>query len=291
LTGRVRGALRSVRASAFVRGALGSNEGRIGVILVILIVGLALLGPFFSPYSPTETVGLPFEPPSGSHWLGTEELGRDTLSRFLHGGATLIAVSFLATGLAYVIGIPFGLAAGYKRGAADHATSALADLLLVFPPIVFVLVVVAALGSGLVLVIVAIAVVHAPRVYRLVRAATLDISTQEYVEAAVGRHESVPSIVGREILPNIWPWIRTDFGVRFTGSVILFASLSYLGFGQSPPASNWGQMISENKQALLTQPVVVLVPAATIALLTIGVNLVAESLNRGAGRSVVGRGV
>lgn len=282
---------RRVRRSLFVRGSLDSAVGRVGLALVVLICAVALLGPLLSPYSPTDTVGVPFAGPSPAHLLGTDTLGRDVLSRFLYGGRALIAVAFMATMLAYVVGIPLGMAAGFQRGPFDLAAIAVCDLVLSFPPLVFVLVLLAAAGPQLWLVIISIATIHAPRVVRISRAVTLDIATQEFVEAAVARGERLPAILYRDILPNIWTPVLADFGIRLTGSVILFSSLSYLGFGQEPPAADWGLMISENRTGLLIQPWVVVVPAVTIALLAIGVNLVADAVARSAGRSVVARDV
>jgi peptide/nickel transport system permease protein len=280
-----------VRRSIFVRGPISTPVGRIGLVLVVLICAIALFGPILSPYSPIDTVGIPFAGSSAAHPLGTDTLGRDALSRFLYGGRALIAVSFSATILAYVVGIPLGMAAGFRRGFFDVGAIALADLVLSFPPLVFVLVLLAAAGPQLWLVVISIATIHAPRVVRISRAVTLEVATQEFVEAAIARGEGLISILRQDILPNTWTPVLADFGIRLTGSVILFSSLSYLGFGQAPPAADWGLMISENRTALLIHPLVVIVPAMTIALLAIGVNLVADAVARSAGHSVVGRGV
>jgi len=160
-----------------------------------------------------------------------------------------------------------------------------------FPPIVLVLLLVAGAGTGLAIVTVAIAAVHCPRVVRIVRAVTLDVGTREFVEAALARGERMRSILRRDILPNILTPVLADFGIRLAGSVILFASLSYLGFGQAPPASDWGLMISENQAGLLVQPWVIVAPAVAIALLTISVNLISDSIARSVGRTITSRAV
>lgn len=272
-----------------VRGILASWGGRVGLGLVVAIVLLALLGPFVSPWSPTEVVGLPLSAPNAAHPLGTDTLGRDVLSRFLHGGGTLVLVAALATLLAYVAGIPIGMGAGYRGGVLDFGALGFADLVLSLPPIVFVLVLLAALGPQLSVVIIGIAVIHMPRVVRISRSVTIEISRSEYLEAAVARGEALSAILLRDVLPNILTPVLADFGVRLTGSIILFSSLSYLGLGQPPPAADWGLMISENRVALLVQPWVLIVPALTIALLTIGANLIADGIARSVGRSVVSR--
>jgi peptide/nickel transport system permease protein len=221
--------------------------------------------------------------------MGADALGRDALSRYLNGGQVLVAVAFAATIFAYVIGIPLGMAIGYRRGFFDLAAIALADLILAFPAIIFVLVLAAAAGTSLLVVIIGIATINLPRVVRIARTVTIDLVTREFVEASIARGESLLSILRSDILPNIWTPILADFGIRLTGSIILFSSLSYLGFGQQPPAADWGLMISENRVALFLQPWVIVVPALTIALLCIGVNLIADGVARSAGHSIVGR--
>jgi peptide/nickel transport system permease protein len=274
-----------------VRGVLASSGGRLGCVLIGLIVLLVVIGPHVAPKSPSEIVGTPFMKPSGSALLGTDFLGRDGLSRFLVGGGALVVGALLATLLAYAIGIPIGMAAGYLRGGIDLGAVGLSDLVISFPPIVFILVLLAGAGTGLTIVIIAIAAVYVPRIVRIVRAVTMEISTREFVEAAVARGERVPSILWRDILPNIWTPVLADFGIRLTGAVIVVSSISYLGLGPPPPAANWGLMISENRLGALTQPWVVVVPALTIGIFAIGVNLLADAVARSVGRSVVGRGV
>jgi peptide/nickel transport system permease protein len=276
-----------LRRNRLIGGALGSTSGRIGVGLLALIVAIALLGPLLAPYGATEIVGPPFQKPSSAHLLGTDGLGRDALSRFLDGGRTLLTIALASAVLATTVGVLLGMLAGYRGGALDLSTIAVSDLIVAFPPIVFVLLLVAGAGTGLLVVTLAIAVVNMPRIFRLVRTATLEVSTQEFVEAAFARGEPPSSILRRDILPNIWTLVLADFGLRVAGCVILFSSLSYLGLGQAPPAADWGLIIGENRAALLVQPWVVIAPALAIALLTVSVNLVADAIARSIGRSVL----
>jgi peptide/nickel transport system permease protein len=270
-------------AHPIVRAVLFSRSGRIGAALGAAVVLLATLGPLVAPYGPTEVIAAPFQPPSAEHLLGTDMLGRDGLSRVLSGGGTLILVALLSTALAYVAGVPLGLLMGYRGGRLDLAVGSLVDVLVAFPPVIFVLLLVAGLGASLPVVILAIAALHAPRVVRITRAVSAALAVQDYVEAAVLRGERTSAILVHELLANAWTPILADFGIRVAGSVILFASLSYLGFGLAPPAADWGLMVSENRFAIFAQPWVVLVPTLLIAFLTVGLSLVADAVAREVG--------
>lgn len=277
--------LGGVRGNLLWRGATSTWSARVGLVLMVAMLLIAFVGPAVSPHDPAEVVGIPFAKPGNGLLLGADFLGRDALSRFLHGGRTVVIVAFLATGLAYVVGTVIGMSAGLLRGRFDAVTLALADIAIAFPPLIFVLMLVAGAGSSIGIAIVGIAFVHLPRIVRIVRTVTREIAAREYVEAAIANGERTSYILVREILPNTWTPIMADFGLRITGSIIVFASLSFLGVGASPPAADWGLMISENRVGLLRQPAVVLVPAAGIALLSIGVNLVADGIARTVGRS------
>jgi peptide/nickel transport system permease protein len=275
----------SVRAGLLVRGATGTWSARVGLAAIVLMLVIAFAGPLVAPHDPTEVVAVPFAPPGDGLPLGADFLGRDALSRFLHGGVIVVVVAVLATGLAYAAGIAVGLLVGLIRGFADAATLTVADILVAFPPVILVLMLVAGAGSSMTVAIAAIALVHLPRIVRIVRSVAREVSTREYVEAAIANGESTAYILRREVLPNIWTPVMADFGIRVTASILVYAALSFLGLGQDPPASNWGLMISENRIGLLRQPAVVLAPAIAIAVLAIGVNLVADGIARSVGRS------
>jgi peptide/nickel transport system permease protein len=280
-------AVRLRGSRVFVTGVLRSRNGLIGLGLLALVGLIAIFGPFVRPHDPAAIVSGPFEPSSSAAALGTDELGRDVLSRFLSGAGVIILVAFGATIAAYLVAIALGLTAGYRRGAADAVTIGALDIFLSIPPIILALIVVAALGPGTLILALAVMLVQIPPATRLVRSFTMGVSTSEYVDAAVARGERTSSIMSREILPNIRVPVLADFGIRLSWSVILFASLCFLGFGPSPPAANWGVMVSENRAGLLVQPLPVLVPAVGIAVLVLGINLTADSFARAIGR---GRG-
>lgn len=259
----------------------------VGLVLLVAVVGIALFGPFFSPDPPDKTVGLPFEEPTAAHPLGTDFLGRDGLSRVLWGGRSVLALAGLATVLAYAGGAAVGLAAGYTRGWLDGLLMRGADVLLSFPALLFILVVVTGAGTSKAVLVATVAIVQLPLIARVVRTATLEQSVRGFVEAAEARGEGWLSVLRREILPNIVTPIMADLPLRFTYSIILVASVNFLSLGLQPPAADWGLMISENRDGLTLNPYVILVPAALIALLTIAVNLLGDSLARSLGRSGV----
>jgi ABC-type dipeptide/oligopeptide/nickel transport system permease subunit len=244
-----------------------------------------VVGPAFAPHGLGQIVSLPNQNPSASFPLGTDYVGRDVLSRFLNGGRSLIALAFVATASAYFVGVPIGLASGYLRGRVDRTIMVLVDILISLPPIILILILVSGGGQPIVFVVIGVALAHLPRVIRIVRAATLDIAARGFVERAEARGERLLTILGREILPNIWTPILADFGLRLSSSIILVASLSFLGFGLQPPAADWALMVNENRTAIYSQPYSVLIPAITIGLLAIAVNLIGDSVARSLGRS------
>ena len=267
---------------------LRSGTGAVGFALLVLILGTALIGPFFAPHSPNEPIGIPFEGPSADAPLGYDVIGRDVLSRVLWGGRSVLALAGLATLLAYAAGVLVGLLAGYSRSLLDALLMRGMDVLISFPALLFILVLIAGAGTSTAALVAGVAVVQAPLVARIVRTATLEQAVRGFVEAAVARGESTFAILRREILPNIVPPIAADFGLRFTYSIILVASVNFFGLGLQPPDADWALIISENRDGLALNPWVILVPAALIALLTISLNLVGDAVARSLGQSRVG---
>jgi peptide/nickel transport system permease protein len=279
------------RPLAVLLRAWRTPGAKIGLLLVVVVTLVALVGPLVTPYSTTDTVARPFQGPSADHWFGTDFLGRDAFSRFLDGGLAIVLLATLATVLAYAIGVPLGMFAGFRRSWPDLLTLGVVDILLAFPALVLLLLLLALAGSELWIVVVGIAAAHVPRIVRVLRAVTIDIVQQEYVEAAVSRGESTAAILRRELLPNLWTPIVADAGIRLTGSFLIAASLGFLGIGLSAPEANWGVMISENRLGLNLNPLVVVMPAVSIALFAVGINLFADAAARALGRSVMTRGV
>jgi peptide/nickel transport system permease protein len=260
--------------------AARTKRGAIGLGIAGLIVAIAVFGPLAEPYSSTEFVTTPFAAPSGSFLLGGDTLGRDVLSRVLDGGWVLLIMALLATALGVVIGAAAGISAAYLRGKADGLIMRTVDVILAFPSLVFALLLVSIIGPKLWLIVLAVGFTHAPQVARVLRSSTLDISERDYVKAVELQGVKPGKIMRSEILPNLISPLMVESGLRLTYSIVLMAGLNFLGFGQPPPAANWGYMIQENRIGLSSNPWAVVVPAALIALLTIGVNTYTDAVAR-----------
>jgi peptide/nickel transport system permease protein len=265
------------------------RSGAVGLALVIFVVAIAFLGRYVAPHDPNAPVGAPLSGPSATARLGTDFLGRDVLSRLLYGGRSVIGLAAAATVLAYGLGLAIGLIAGYSRSKVDPILMRTIDVMLAFPPLLFLLILITGAGTGVGVLVAGVAAIQAPSISRIVRTATLEVSVRGYVEAAVARGERAFAVVVREVLPNILAPVLVDAGLRFTYSILIIASVNYLGLGLQPPASDWALMISENREYISLNIWAVLAPAAMIALLTIGVNLMGDAIARSLGRSYVPR--
>ena len=268
---------------------LQTRSGAVGFGLVTFVVLVAVFGRYFAPHGPSASIGVPLGGPSGDALLGTDSLGRDVFSRLLYGGRSVIALAAAATALAYLVGLTVGLVAGYSRSVVDPLLMRTADVMLAFPPLLFLLVLITGAGTGVGVLVIGVAAIQAPGISRIVRTATLEVSVRGYVEAAVARGERGESVVVREVLPNILAPVLVDAGLRFTYSILIIASVNFLGLGLQPPSPDWALMISENRQYISLNPAAALAPAAMIALLTIGINLTGDAIARSLGRSYVPR--
>jgi peptide/nickel transport system permease protein len=263
-----------------LRAVLRMRRAQIGLAIVALMLGIALLGPLFAPHSPTAFVGPPDSTPSSTALLGTDQLGRDVFSRFLYGGWTVFWIAAVATAFGIVSGTIVGLTAAYIRGWVDEVLMRLMDVLLAFPPLVLALLAVSAIGPKLWLLLVVITICNMPYTARLVRGAAREVFERDFVKAAEAAGESALRIMFAEGLPNVISVVMVETGLRMTYSIAIAASVSFLGFGIQPPTADWGLMINENRLALTVQPWGVVAPALAIALLTIGFNLVTDAVAR-----------
>jgi peptide/nickel transport system permease protein len=278
---------RRVGRPRFVRVS-HSLGGQIGLALLGLLLLVVIVGPAFAPHSSSQSIGAPYDGPTAHAVLGTDFLGRDVLSRVLDGGRIVVGLAAAATFLGYVGGLTIGLSAGFVGSWVDALLMRAMDLLLAFPPILFLLVLATGAGSSPSVLVVGVAIVHVPQIARIARTATLESTGRGYVEAAVARGDSTWAVLRREILPNIAGPVLADLGIRFTVSVLLVASINFLGLGLHPPTADWALMISENRNGIAIQPWAVAVPAILLGLLTLAVNLVADAFARSLGRSVEG---
>lgn len=257
----------------------------IGLGLIAFNLVIFLAGPMLAPYGQEETLGIPFAGPSADHLLGLDQNGRDMLSRMLYGAQLSIGVSLLAVGLSFSIGVPLGILAAIRGGVTDVVMSRGIDAIMSVPVLISALVVLQALGSSLPVLIITIGLLDSTRVFRLSRVLAQGINAMEYAEVARLRGEGIFWMIRKEILPNAMPPLVAEFGLRFCFTFLFVAGLSYLGLGVQPPFADWGGMVRDNQQGILYGLYAPLFPAAAIALLTIGVNLVVDWLL--AGRTTV----
>jgi peptide/nickel transport system permease protein len=256
-----------------------SKAGLLGLCVVGFWVFIAIAGPWILPHSINDMgTAEVFEKISWTHPFGTDYLGRDMLSRVMDGTRYTIGVAALATLLACLAGTGLGLLAAVNGGWFDASLSRFLDTLVSIPSKMLALVIVAAFGSSLTLLITIAAVVYAPGCYRIIRSLAVNINAMDYVTVARTRGEGRAYIMVREILPNITGPMLADMGLRFIYVTRLLASLSFLGLGVQPPAADWGSLVRENLGALPIGGASVLAPALAIASLTIAVNLVIDNL-------------
>ena len=278
--GRVGGGWAGRVSSSTLGRALRTSRGRVGACLVGFVLLVAALGPVVAPYSPTALVSAPLLSPNSHYLLGTDTLARDVLSRVLWGGWELILLAAIATAIGVGLGAVIGVVAAFRGGMVDTVLMRGVDVVLAFPQIVFALLVVSILGPKLWLIVVAVAVAHAPQVARVIRSAALDVAERDFVKSAELTALPTWKLIAKEILPNLTSPLMVESGLRLTWSIIIIAGLTFLGFGIQPPTPSWGGMINENRLGLSSNPWAVIVPAVMIALLTVGANLVTDAVAR-----------
>jgi peptide/nickel transport system permease protein len=267
----VRGALAPLRSSTALAVGLG---------LIALHLVLTVLAPVIGVHDPVATDSANvLAGPEWTHWLGTDQYGRDILSRTLNGGRYALLVTFLATTIAVAVGTVLGAVTAYADNWFDEVVMRVVDALLSVPSILALLVVVTVFDAGLWVIVLAVTVVYA----RVVRGAARTVITQDYVTAARARGEKPLSIVFREILPNVLDVVLVEYAMRASWIVLLVASLSFLGFGANPPTPDWGLMVQENRTALTVVPLGTLAPIVALATLVVGLNLAADGLSKSLG--------
>ncbi len=269
------------------KGLKLSWVGKTAVAIVALWLIIAAIGPAVAPFHEMDIAGDDGYLPGDSEFmLGTDYLGRDTLSRIIWGARTTIGISLLATLLAYFIGITLGIAAAVKSGWVDMLVSRINDAILALPSIMLGLIVIAALGSSIPILIGTASVIYASSVFRIARALGQDIMVQDYVEAARARGEGLWWIIRAEVLPNAAMPLATDFGLRLVFVVLFISSLSFLGLGVQPPTADWGSMVRENLSGITYGSYAAIWPAFAIATFTISINLIVDDISAKSGGSL-----
>ena len=281
-----------------------SWTGKLGVCVVAFWMVIVVIGPSISPYHEADILdealfivpgsddlypATDFQPPSKVVWLGTDYLGRDTLSRTLFGARTTIGISLISTLLAYIVGVTLGIAAAVAGNVLDTVLSRINDAFLSIPSIMLALVMIAAIGSTIPILIMLTGLIYATSVFRIARALGLDVMVSDFVEAARVRGEGLWWIITREILPNVAMPMATDFGLRFVYIILFISSLSFLGLGVQPPQSDWGSMVRESLAGLPYGSIAPLVPALAIATLTIAINMIVDDVSAHAGGKLAKR--
>jgi peptide/nickel transport system permease protein len=253
----------------------------IGLFITALFFLVALLAPLIAPCGMAQIVGGVWEPVSAKHWLGTDNIGRDLLTRMIYGGQTTIFVAGMATLLTFSLGSFLGFTAAVAGGWVDQALSRFVDLMMAIPSLIFALVVRSVMPVRLPVLILVMGLLDATRVFRLSRAVAVDIAVMDYVEAARLRGEGRGWIIFRAILPNALSPLVDEMGLRFIFMVLFISPLSFLGLGVQPPLADWGGIVKENREGIVCGIPAALIPAVAIAALAISVNRVSDwILNR-----------
>lgn len=249
---------------------------QIGIAIIVIYMITAIFAPMLAPYGERAIVGGQYLGPSWAHWLGTDNLGRDMLSRIIYGARNTVFIALLATILAFIIGIVMGFAAAVSGGIVDQVFSRLVDAVMAIPILIFGLLLLTVFGTSIPVLIAVIAVLESTRVYRLARAVGMNIVVMDYVEAARLRGEGNWWIMRHEILPNALSPLIAEFGLRFCFVFLFISALSFLGLGIQPPTADWGSMVRENASLIAFGDPTPLIPAFVIALLTVAVNFVVD---------------
>jgi peptide/nickel transport system permease protein len=256
-----------------------NRAATIGLVILLLICLTAAFAPWVSPYDPVQIkLSMKLKPPSFEHLMGTDHFGRDVFSRMLWGGRTSLSVGLLVVGFAFVLGVPLGLASGYFGGKVDNALMRLVDAFLTFPPLLLAVALVGLLGPDIKNVMLALGLVQAPILARMVRGSTLAVREDVYVTAARALGASPLRIVLSHLLRNMVSPIVVQLTVVFAAAVVSEASLSFLGFGTQPPEPSWGRDMSEARRFLADAPWMFLAPTSIIAICVLSINFMGDGL-------------
>ncbi|WP_299817650.1 ABC transporter permease [uncultured Roseibium sp.] len=266
-----------------LRRVLASPLTMIGLVLVAFHLSLALFAPLIAPYSISAILTDGLTPPSAQHWLGTDQIGRDYLSRLMSGGRVALLVALAGVSGSVLIGTFLGLLAGYVGGWLDDAIMRLTDALMAIPELLLIAILVLTFGKEIGSLSLIVAIVYTPGVVRVVRAKTIMIASLDFVRAAELRGERLGFVLMREIAPNLLGLLAVEFAIRVSSAILKISALSFLGLGISQPTPDWGLMVQEAMSVVFTDPWFLILPAITLSSLIIGINFAVDGLARAYG--------
>jgi peptide/nickel transport system permease protein len=262
-----------------MRKFFSSPTAVVGTLLLVIVLFAALFGPLIAPYDPQAFQPLArLQGPSLAHWFGTDQFGRDLLSRVLSGAPATVSFGLFSTAIGVGVGSVIGVVAGVSGGWVDSSILRILDGLLAVPDLLFTLLIVTVLGGGMEHALLAVAVAFTPGMARIARSAVLSVRTRDYVRAAVARGESGLYIVGCEVLPNALSPIVVESTIRVSFAIMIGATLGFLGLGAQPPSTEWGLMVAEARQFMFRNPWCVAIPGLSIAMAALGFNLFGDAL-------------
>ena len=251
-------------------------SAKFGMVIVFIYLVVAIFAPLIAPYGEREILGRAYEFMSSEHLLGTDNLGRDMLSRLIYGARNTIGLTLIITTLAFLIGSLTGMIAAALGGWIDQLLSRIVDIFMSIPALIFALLILSILGTAMPYLIGTIVIIDSTRVFRVARAAAMNVAVMDYVEVARLRGEKLVWILRKEILPNITAPLLAEFGLRFCFVFLFISALSFLGLGIQPPTADWGSMVRDNATLITYNDITPLIPAGAIALLTVAVNFVVD---------------
>ncbi|MBT5563997.1 MAG: ABC transporter permease [Rhodospirillaceae bacterium] len=251
-------------------------SARVGLFIVLFFSFCAIFAPWLAPYGESELVGDVWEPIGGTFILGTDQIGRDILTRLIYGARNTMTLAMVSTTVSFTTGALFGFIAATMGGAVDQVLSRIVDIIISIPTLIASLIVLSAVGTATPTLVLVIGIIYSMPVFRIARAVAMDIEVMDYVEAARLRGEGMWWIMSKEILPNSMTPLAAEFGVRFCFVFLLIASLSFLGLGLQPPLADWGAMVRGNADGIAWGYSHPLMPAACIAALTVGINFLVD---------------
>ncbi|MGI9310915.1 MAG: ABC transporter permease [bacterium] len=249
---------------------------KLGLTVIVTYILVALFAPILAPHGESEIVGSEFELWGENFALGTDNLGRDMLTRLIYGARNTVGIALITTLLAFFLGGASGIMAAVLGGWYDQLASRAVDVLMAIPALIFAMLLLTIFGTSIPTLIVVIGVLDSTRVFRIARAVSVNVVVMDFIESARLRGEGVPWITLKEVLPNIMPPLVAEFGLRFCFVFLTISSLSFLGLGLQPPTADWGSMVRDNATLITYGDITPLIPAAAIAVLTIGVNFVVD---------------